>query len=184
MARKGTRLREFEKNHRVLDITGAQEERKKKRRKSLKDVKTIAGDPSVAGEDTVFSADRAEEKKKKPRSWVKLAGMVICAVFLFAVAASVKNIYDLREREQTAATRNKQLEEMKEELLVELENVNSDEYIEEKARRELKLIRPSELVFYFPNNFSIENQEADSEADEAGGSGETVEAENDGGSKN
>jgi cell division protein FtsB len=38
---------------------------------------------------------------------------------------------------------------MKEELTLQLENVNSDEYIEEQARKELKLMKGNELIFYF-----------------------------------
>ena len=71
----------------------------------------------------------------------------------------MKNIYDLKAREADLQKENQKLEQMKEELTVELENVNTDEYIEEKARRELKLIRPNELVFYFPDDFQLKQEE-------------------------
>ncbi|MGN1413581.1 MAG: septum formation initiator family protein [Anaerovoracaceae bacterium] len=80
-------------------------------------------------------------------------------MFLLVVGISVKNIYDLKEREAVLQKENQKLEQMKEELAVELENVNTDEYIEEKARRELKLIRPNELVFYFPEDFQLQQDE-------------------------
>lgn len=180
MAKKGTRLREFEMNHRVLDITGAQAERKKKKRKKTEAGRNITESSFAAAENAALSAEDTTGKKKKPQvRWVKLAGLVICAVFLLAVAASVKNIYDLKERESALDTRNRQLKQMKEELQVELENVNSDEYIEEKARRELKLIRANEIVFFFPDDFHKENQEKSSGEDVTEASGEKAEDDGD-----
>lgn len=148
MAKKGSRLREFEKNHRVLDITSAQKERQKK--------KSSRKPQEEKNEDTA-------NKKKRRVSWVRVIGLAVCAVFLLVVGISVKNIYDLKEREADLEKENQKLEQIKEELTVELENVNTDEYIEEKARRELKLIRPNELVFYFPDDFRLQQDEEESE---------------------
>lgn len=148
MAKKGSRLREFEKNHRVLDITSAQKERQKK--------KSSRKPQEEKNEDTA-------NKKKRRVSWVRVIGLAVCAVFLLVVGISVKNIYDLKEREADLQKENQKLEQIKEELTVELENVNTDEYIEEKARRELKLIRPNELVFYFPDDFRLQQDEEESE---------------------
>lgn len=148
MAKKGSRLREFEKNHRVLDITSAQKERQKK--------KSSRKPQEEKNEDTA-------NKKKCRVSWVRVIGLAVCAVFLLVVGISVKNIYDLKDREADLQKENQKLEQIKEELTVELENVNTDEYIEEKARRELKLIRPNELVFYFPDDFQLQQDEEESE---------------------
>lgn len=42
-----------------------------------------------------------------------------------------------------------ELKNLKEELTMELENVNSDEYIEAQARKSLKLVKGNELIFFF-----------------------------------
>ena len=141
MAKKGSRLREFEKNHRVLDITSAHKERQKKK---------SSRKPQEEKKEDIAN------KKKRRVSWVRVIGLAVCAVFLLVVGISVMNIYDLKEREADLQKENQKLEQIKEELTVELENVNTDEYIEEKARRELKLIRPNELVFYFPDDFRLQ----------------------------
>ena len=148
MAKKGSRLREFEKNHRVLDITSAQKERQKKK---------SSRKPQEEKKEDIAN------KKKRRVSWVRVIGLAVCAVFLLVVGISVMNIYDLKEREADLQKENQKLEQIKEELTVELENVNTDEYIEEKARRELKLIRPNELVFYFPDDFRLQQDEEESE---------------------
>ena len=59
MAKKGNRLREFEKNHRVLDISTAQAERQKKRVKT-KEKKV---------------QENNDGKKKIRISWVKITGL-------------------------------------------------------------------------------------------------------------
>ena len=147
MAKKGSRLREFEKNHRVLDISGAQRERREKKSGRRQQ------------EEAEASAENAENKKKRRKiSWVRITGLAVCTVFLLVVGISVKNIYDLKGREADLQKENQKLEQIKDELTVELENVNTDEYIEEKARRELKLIRPNELVFYFPDDFHLQKE--------------------------
>ncbi|MGN0719201.1 MAG: septum formation initiator family protein [Anaerovoracaceae bacterium] len=148
MAKKGSRLREFEKNHRVLDITSAQKERQKKK---------SSRKPQEEKKEDIAN------KKKRRVSWVRVIGLAVCAVFLLVVGISVMNIYDLKEREADLQKENQKLEQIKEELTVELENVNTDEYIEEKARRELKLIRPNELVFYFPDDFRLQQDKEESE---------------------
>ena len=45
---------------------------------------------------------------------------------------------------------NQELLNDKESLQLELENITSADYIESQARRDLKLIKPNELLFLFP----------------------------------
>lgn len=132
----------------MLDITSAQKERQKKKSSQK---------PQEEKKEDIAN------KKKRRVSWVRVIGLAVCAVFLLVVGISVMNIYDLKEREADLQKENQKLEQIKEELTVELENVNTDEYIEEKARRELKLIRPNELVFYFPDDFRFQQDKEESE---------------------
>ncbi|MCI8609988.1 MAG: hypothetical protein HFE73_10125 [Firmicutes bacterium] len=145
MAKKGSRLREFEKNNRVLDITNTQQERQKKKSTGKK-VKT--GNPSEQG--------------KKPLNLVKLVGIGVSLVFVMVVAISIKNIYDLKVRESALLDKHQELLKIEETLKLELENVNSDAYIEEQARKELKLIKGNELIFHF----SDEPMKKDSKKDD------------------
>ena len=62
---------------------------------------------------------------------------------------SVKNIFDLKAKEDVLLDKQAELKNLKEELTMELENVNSDEYIEAQARKSLKLVKGNELIFFF-----------------------------------
>ncbi len=154
MAKKGTRLREFEKNHRVLNISEEQEARKK-RKENTKASKAVEEVKEVAA-----------ESPKSRRHLVKLIGSAVVIIFILMVVMSIKNIFDLREEESALKQRNEELLQLKEELNMELDNVNSKEYIEEQARKELKLVRGNELIFYFPDDWEKiveerKNQEKD-----------------------
>ena len=165
MAKKGSRLREFEKNHRVLDISTAHESRKlkkneKKTRLAAAEAVTAdstEGNRSGSGDGTGIGQDSS-----KRINWVRLVGTVVLVAFLVMGGLSVKNILDLKEEAAALKERNLQLLQIKEELLMTMENVNSEEIIEEQARRELKLVKGNELVFYFPEDWELEKKHSDS----------------------
>jgi cell division protein DivIC len=89
-----------------------------------------------------------------------MIGITVVAVFIVMAAMSVKNIFDLRAEEKVLMAENAELLQLKEEMLLKLDNVNSDEFIEEQARKELKLVKGNELIFYFPEDWEVKEQEA------------------------
>ena len=154
MAKKGSRLREFEKTHRVLDISAAQESRKEKK-KLMQNTKLAA------------AAEVAAEKSGKPVKLIRLAAVAVLVTVIVLVSLSVKNIIELKAEEEAVANRNQELLQTKEDLLLTLDNVNSDEYIEEQARKELHLAKGNELIFYFPENWDKKHSsEEESEKNE------------------
>ncbi len=149
MAKKGNRLREFEKTHRVLDISSAQASRKqKKKEKAEKAAAEISSADVKAGQQTAG----------RHTNWVKLIGVAVIIVFAVMVSLSVKNIFDLKEEEAALQERNSELVLQKEDLMMKLDNVNSDEFIEEQARKELKLAKGNELIFYFPEDWEAKHE--------------------------
>lgn len=171
MAKKGTRLREFEKNHRVLNISEEQEVRKKRKEttKAAKAVKEVKAAKEVT-----------EESPKSRKHLVKLIGSAVVIIFILMVVMFIKNIFDLREEESALKQKNEELLQLKEELNMELENVNSKEYIEEQARKELKLVRGNELIFYFPDDWEkIVEERKNQETQDAKEEKDTIEQSND-----
>ncbi len=182
MAKKGSRLRQFEKTHRVLDITSAQEERRKRRQALGKQENKEAAyaiqqpaDTLYGQEDDISVAVAAEAappmvKSKKTKGKGKkvkfrVIALAITIVFVFMVGASAKNIADLKERETALLEKQEELTKKIEDLTMELENVSTKEYIEEQARKTLKLVKDDELIFYFPDDLNLSGDEADSDED-------------------
>lgn len=77
--------------------------------------------------------------------------LIIAAVVLLLLAASVRNIVKLEIENRRLKNKQKELIEQRKELKIELKNVNSKEYIEEQARKQLRLVDPDEILFVFPN---------------------------------
>lgn len=83
--------------------------------------------------------------------------MIIAAVVLLLLAASVRNIVKLELENRRLKNKQKELIEQRKELKIELRNVNSKEYIEEQARKQLRLVNPDEILFVFPNEKDKDN---------------------------
>lgn len=92
------------------------------------------------------------ETKKKRRKRVKINYgrfvAVLCIVILAGtVGFYVRRITSLHAEREALLAEREQLEQTKDEKLNELENVNDLDYIEEQARKQLKMIKPGEVLF-------------------------------------
>ena len=103
------------------------------------------------------------EKQKKKKSGIR--GIFskpanrrnLITVVLLLLAASVRNIVKLELENRRLKHKQKELIEQRKELKIELRNVNSKEYIEEQARKQLRLVDPDEILFVFPNEKDKDN---------------------------
>lgn len=97
-----------------------------------------------------------EKKARKPKKnrTQKILILVIVVLVGITVAASIKNIISLELEHSRLEKQNSQLKAQKKELELELKNVNSKEYIEEQARKQLRLVNPDEILFVFPDEDS------------------------------
>ena len=104
---------------------------------------------------------RQRAKKKTNRKKSRTKGLfskpanrrnaIIAAVVLLLLAASIHNIVKLELENRRLKNKQKELIEQRKELKIELKNVNSKEYIEEQARKQLRLVNPDEILFVFPS---------------------------------
>lgn len=108
---------------------------------------------------TEASLETGQRAKKKAKSHTKglfskpanRRNVIIVAVVLLLLAASVRNIVKLELENRRLKNKQKELIEQRKELKIELKNVNSKEYIEEQARKQLRLVDPDEILFVFPS---------------------------------
>ncbi len=104
------------------------------------------------------------KKKNKRLSWGRL---LIFAVIILTIAYFIVSgikIIRLNAEKEEAQARQEELLRIKEDLTAEYENINSAQYIERLARKNLKLVKSNELLFILPE--STEGQaEDESEAD-------------------
>lgn len=141
MSKRGQRLREFEKNNRIFNI----EEARKKREENHRDYR----ERKAAEESKTGDCSRKKRPKKKKRiadmrRFIMATVLLIC---VFSAVLSLIKIVNLRSELNHLQEINGQLLEMKEDLLDETQMIDSKEYIEQQARKELKMIKDNELLF-------------------------------------
>ena len=133
--------------------------------KSRKKNRELRSSDRVATASTESRETRQTTRKKQKKKKSGIRGifskpanrrnLIIVAVVLLLLAASVRNIVKLEL--ENRRLKHKQLIEQRKELKIELRNVNSKEYIEEQARKQLRLVDPDEILFVFPNEKDKDN---------------------------
>lgn len=116
--------------------TDAQERRREVRRKKL-ERKAELEDPR-----------RAKRAARRRRS-VFLVVLIIVMVGAFLVRAGYRS-YTLAKERALVQAKLDALNRKKAELEVELLLVNSDEYVEQQARNQLRMIKPGEILYIIP----------------------------------
>lgn len=143
MSKKGRRLREFEKNNRTYNITESSERREKKYASiAAKRNKTVS-------EKEEITQNKAEKRKKKLKivNMKRFVASVIILILIASVGMSAINIIKLTIQRNELQAKNAELIKMKEDLTSEMDFINSAEYIEQQARKELRMIKENELLF-------------------------------------
>ena len=139
MAKK-SRLHEFEKNNRVINI---QQE------------------PDIRRERLEIARQKKEvtRKRKVKINYMRMALFVLVLVIGVSFVVSAVKIVRLQGEQKEVAARNDELMHKKETLEMEFENVKLPEYIENQARRDLKLVKPQELLFAFNEDSKTDTKE-------------------------
>ena len=73
-----------------------------------------------------------------------------------SVGVSTIKLLQLKGERDKLAEKNAELEKTKEDLTAELEHIDSAEYIEQQARKTLRLIKENEILFILPSELDKE----------------------------
>ena len=111
------------------------------------------------------SAFETRKKKKAPGIAGLIAAALIVLVIAYFVVSGIKIIKLNQEREEAEA-RKQELLNTKEELMAQYENINSAQYIERLARRDLKLVKANELLFILPDEMQKEKENKDDKTED------------------
>jgi cell division protein DivIC len=89
----------------------------------------------------------AKKRKLKQVSRNLFAYLIMAMIVMSIVGFSVFRIIDLKMEEHQLLAQQEALLAEKEKLKEQLANVNNPEFIEEEARKQLKLIMPGETLY-------------------------------------
>lgn len=126
------------------DIRIAQEKRRKRRR--LENEKNAAA--------------RARRRAAARRRRMVVAVFVLVGIFVVATVG--KSVVSLIELEREKAETEKKLSQLQYRLGTleeELQQVNTDEYVEQQARSELKMVKPGEILYLITGDHASEQPE-------------------------
>ena len=139
MAKK-SRLHEFEKNNRVINIQQAQDIRRERL-------------------EIARQKKEVTRKRKVKINYMRMTLFVLVLVIGVSFVVSAVKIVRLQGEQKEVAARNDELMHKKETLEMEFENVKLPEYIENQARRDLKRVKPQELLFAFNEDSKTDTKE-------------------------
>ncbi len=144
---KKRRSTEFKNSSQVIDMEKAREERLEKRRAER--AKTEAKAEAAAGRRT-----RGKMAIRRNRMRRRIAIVVVVLAVLALFSYSIINIISLKKEQHEAVEKKQELLEEKKQLKKELDEVYDLSNIEEQARDQLRLIKPGETIFLFPDSIT------------------------------
>ena len=139
--RKRKRSQEFKNSDKVIDIQEAREVRRNKRKleqqKKTKGLKRAASEP--------HSERKTSQKNRKK---IFYGGAILFIVVILGF--SLFSVYSVKKEYEQTLAEHKALLEEKKDLQEELKHVNEQEYIEQQAREQLKMVKPGEIMYILP----------------------------------
>lgn len=152
---KKRRSREFRNNSQVIDMDEARKKRQAKRREEKAREEEKAR--KYARQHT---AGKMAIRRQKRRRKI-LTGLIILGI-IGAMSLSLVNIISLKKEQHDVLAEQEQLKQQKQDLQKELDNISDPENIEEQARNQLRLIRPGEMLYMFPDEITDKDTSTDS----------------------
>lgn len=120
---------------------------------------------------------KVKRKRRHKINWLRFIGALLVVALIGVAAVSVRTIIELSAEKSRLRTENAELTQQKKDLEAELKSVNDLDYIEEQARKQLKMVKPGEVLYVIDD--SGDNAEeggggtAGSPEDGTAGSGDT-----------
>ncbi len=147
--KKKRRSRAFKETSQVINLDEARKKRKQKR-------ELIAGKK--------YKAKKLKTKITQRQAGQKVRRRMVCFCVFVAVAfilgASVFSIVSLKIAEAKTIQEQESLLAEKSRLEKTLSQVNEPEYIEQQARKQLRMIKPGEILYILPGD-STDNTTSD-----------------------
>lgn len=158
--RKKRRSAEFKNNSQVIDMNEARRLRQQKRQ----------AEKEREEEKLRYAASQKTRGKmaiRRSRNRRRLLVVVIAVSLIGVITFSLLNVISLKKEQREVMQQAEELQQEKERLEKELSEINDPENIEQQARDQLRLIKPGEKLYMFPEeiNQSQNSQEEEDEED-------------------
>lgn len=131
------------------------EKRRAERRKEEAKAKEAAGRRS-----------RGQMAIRRSRNRRRLLTAIVVMIIIGLISFSVINIISLKKEQYDMKEQKRTLQEEKKQLERELEDANDPDNLEEQARDQLRLIKPGEKFYLFPEEITDAGEQSESSEEE------------------
>lgn len=151
MGRKKRRSKQFKDSSKVIDMQQAREERQQKRQART------AGEEEERKDLSPQSSARQASRKmmlRRRREYRRMAIIGVCAIIMLLFVLSVGRIVMLKHELYQAEKQQEEYIKEKEQLEEDMTELNDLDYLEEQARDQMRLIKPGETLYIFPEDMT------------------------------
>ncbi len=152
MGRKKRRSKQFKDSSTVIDIEQARQKRQEKRQQKKKTERAAAAEDAALNPRQ--DRRRTTLRKRKNRRRLIIACVTIGILLLLGFSAG--RIFLLKHELYSAKKQKARYEEEKAQLEKELEESNDLDTLEEQARDQMRLVRPGETLYIFPEEMTTQ----------------------------
>ena len=176
MSRKKRRSKQFKDSSKVIDMEQARADRQAKRRTKRRSSSGRSGSipqdaaPERAAEEAVTGAASPDEAERTPLSSErldrrrmelrrrkqrrKLLVIAVIGILIVIIGISFANILMLKHDLHKAKQQQEEYTEEKAQLEEDMKEINDLQYLEEQARDQMRLIKPGEMLYIFPEEMT------------------------------
>ena len=88
---------------------------------------------------------RIKKKRRNNRNLILIL-LILAIIFSFG---RIRNVVELKDEEKQMLEQQAELEKERDLLKAKLKNIESKDYIQEEARKQLKMMDPDEILYVF-----------------------------------
>lgn len=160
------RVKKYYENAKLIDFERAREEREKADRESRREEgdgkrekRTYESETEILEVDPETSVKRPKVNRRRAQRWRRFFVYLLVFVVLGTmIGFSVHDIVTLKIEERELKQEQSRLLKEKDDLEEELKKVNEPDYIEQQARKQLRMILPGEILYILPTEEELKEQ--------------------------
>lgn len=149
MARRKRRSKQFKDSSKVIDMQQARMERQQKRQEREKSVEKEPKDISPQSSARHSNRKMKLRRRKQLRRWGVVA---VCAFIVIIMSFSLGQILVLKHDLHQEQKQKEKYQKQKEQLEKDIAETNDLDYLEEQARDQMRLVKPGETLYIFPED--------------------------------
>ena len=162
MAKKSKgRMKKFYEKNNLIDLEKAREEKRKSQGENEGGGEKLSyeEETEILEVDPKTSQVRPKVNRRRARKWRRF--FIYLFVFMLLatmVGFSVHDIVKLKMEERQLKNEQAELLKQKKDLKEELKKINEPDYIEQQARKQLRMILPGEILYILPTEEELKKE--------------------------